>query len=116
MDFEDNKQPTKKDELSTNMIRFLGGRNTLFVLLSILLIGLIIFDIRQNIIHLLSANSLFFNSRFTDYSCNNRLLFTQTNSSGCSRKYEFHAYGGFLLFSLERLDLLHYLFFLCCHF
>ena len=42
MDFEDNKQPIKKDELSTNMIRFLGGRNTLFVLLSILLIGLII--------------------------------------------------------------------------
>ena len=42
MDFKDNKQPIKKDELSTNMIRFLGGRNTLFVLLSILLIGLII--------------------------------------------------------------------------
>lgn len=37
------KAQVSTNGLSTNMIRFLGGRNTLFVLISILLIGLIIF-------------------------------------------------------------------------
>ncbi|MCZ2258223.1 AI-2E family transporter [Sporosarcina sp. G11-34] len=39
---EGNQQQLRKDKVATNVIRFLGGRNTLFVLTSILLIGLII--------------------------------------------------------------------------
>lgn len=43
MDVDDEKESSTKSKFSTNMIGFLGGRNTLFVLISILLIGLIIF-------------------------------------------------------------------------
>ena len=48
MDFEEKKQQTttaeekRKQGPASNLIRFLGGRSTLFVLVSILLIGLII--------------------------------------------------------------------------
>ena len=69
---------TRKERFQ-NMIRFLGGRSTLFVLVSILLIGLIILIFNWISFIFYPINSLFLNSCFASHSCHNCLLFTQTN-------------------------------------